>query len=63
MKLADWLDKHSVSQADFARYVGRSKATISRIVNGRRQPSLQTMMRITKATDNEVMPNDFCEVQ
>lgn len=62
MKLSSYLSTHKMTQAEFAERIGLSKAQLSRLVAGRRQPSPETMKRIAEATDNAVMPNDFFDL-
>lgn len=59
MRLKDWLTKRKMTQAAFAGAVGRSTATVSRIVNGVDRPNWATLDAIHKATDGEVGPADF----
>jgi len=59
MTLSDYLTANKLTLRQFAEAVGRSEATISRIVRGRNQPDWETMGAIIKATDGLVTPNDF----
>mgnify|MGYP003387116649 CR=1 FL=1 len=64
MRLADWLIEQGKSprrltQEQFAQEVGTSSSTISRLVSGRRRPSLDLARRISEVTDGKVTANDF----
>lgn len=59
MKLIDYLNSHDLTASAFAGLIGRSPATVSRIVRGLNPPDWDTMQSIATATDGAVMPNDF----
>lgn len=59
MLLASYLKKHGESPADFARRVAKSRATISRLLDGSRQPSPELAYDIDKATRGQVTMYDF----
>lgn len=64
MRLADWLIEQGKSprrltQEQFAQEVGTSSSTISRLVSGRRRPSLDLARRISEVTNGKVTANDF----
>lgn len=59
MKLSDYLDAHQIRQTEFAAQIGRSVASVSRLVNGLQKPDLDTLLAIQAATDGEVMAVDF----
>lgn len=59
MKLQDWLDREGITDMEFARRIGVSKGTISRIRRGLNTPSLDTLAKICDFTKNEVSINDF----
>jgi plasmid maintenance system antidote protein VapI len=54
LTLAQWLKSNGVRQADFAETVGRTQATISRLVGGEAQPSAELAARIEQATGGQV---------
>ena len=58
-KLKEYLIKNKIKQIKFAKQIGISKGMISLIVNGLANPSLKTIIKIQKATNNEVQPIDF----
>ena len=41
--------------------MGKPASTISRVLNGDREPSLSLLRDISEATNGEVTPNDFME--
>ena len=59
MKLIDYLVKHDLTQAEFARRIGRNKMVVSHWLKGNGTPNTTTMKRIIETTGGEVMPNDF----
>lgn len=52
--LSAWLRDNEVSQSVFAERIGISRATLSRIINGRQQPSVGVAISIENATDGHV---------
>lgn len=62
MKLAAYLEKQGLSQAEFARIIGVEQPTVSRIVAGTRTPSTKLMLVIADRTKGKVKPNDFLEL-
>jgi len=61
MLLIDYLNEQGLSQRGFAAECGLSAAAISRIVNGSRFPSLETMRVILVKTKGRVTANDFLQ--
>lgn len=59
MQLADYLDKHQISDADFAALLGVERQTVHRWRMGQRMPRPNDLLRIRKVTGNSVTPNDF----
>jgi transcriptional regulator with XRE-family HTH domain len=59
MKLDQFIKQHGMTQTQFAKRTGLSVSSISRIVNGEREPSLRVMQIIYRATDGKVRPDDF----
>jgi predicted transcriptional regulator len=59
MTLAQWLRLASVSQADFARMIGVTQATVCRYAAGARIPRRAMMARIEQATGGQVTAADF----
>jgi len=47
--LASVLDYLNMSQSDFASLVGITPAAVSQIINGKREPSLSTVIKIVDA--------------
>jgi 3,4-dihydroxy 2-butanone 4-phosphate synthase/GTP cyclohydrolase II len=60
MKLADWLTKHGVTRADFARRIGVSPGAVTLICReDGAWLSRETAERIVAETQGAVTPNDF----
>ena len=59
MFLYDYLKQTNTSQGEFARRCELSAAAISRIINGLRFPSPETLRVIYLITDGKVGPDDF----
>lgn len=60
MKLAEYLEAHAISYAEFARTIGvTGKDTIRRYAEGARIPNEKMMNRIAEATNFKVTANDF----
>lgn len=59
MKLNDFLTTENTSMGDFAKAVGTTTATISRIADGSVVPRKALMQRINDATRGLVTPNDL----
>lgn len=54
MTLRDYLSGTRTRQSDFARLVGVTQATVSRLVSGAVVPTLELAARIKQATNGEV---------
>jgi transcriptional regulator with XRE-family HTH domain len=59
MKLAVWFSLQKIRREDFARQIGVSIPSVTRYMNGTRFPSAGVFVKIAKATDGAVTPNDF----
>ncbi len=60
MTLAQYLEAHGLSYAEFARIIGATgKDTVRRYATSGRVPHPDMMAKIVEATDNLVTPNDF----
>lgn len=60
MKLAEYLEAHELSYAEFARMIGaEGKDTVRRYADGARKPNEKYMARIAEATGGKVTANDF----
>lgn len=59
MKLAEYLDRHDITDAAFAERVGVSQSTVTRWVRGKLHPSWAMIPHIMRCTDNHVTANDF----
>lgn len=61
MTLKDWLKKHQMSQAAFAKVVKTDQAHISDLANRKILPSMRTVGIITTATNGAVTFVDWYE--
>ncbi len=59
MKLNDFLIAEGTSMGQFAKAVGTTTATVSRIADGTVVPRRALMKRINQATGGLVTPNDL----
>jgi transcriptional regulator with XRE-family HTH domain len=59
VKLADFMAREGISPADFARRIGVGHISVNRYLAGTRVPAPDVMVKIAKATDGAVTPNDF----
>lgn len=59
MRLETWLELKSISQAEFARRIGTTGATVSRIISGQQNISLSLQDAIMKETKGDVTLNDL----
>lgn len=59
MRLNDFLTAENTSMGDFAKTVGTTTATISRVADGIVVPRKDLMHRINVATRGLVTPNDL----
>lgn len=61
MRLADWLLRHQMSDADFARRIGSHRTEVWNYRTGRRMPRADKVADIERATRGEVRAKDFRE--
>jgi len=61
MKLRDWLKKHEMTQADFAKGIGVSKSTVTYWLNGKQGPNRNTHKRIKEFTNGAVTQEEVSE--
>lgn len=59
MNLRDYLNEHGIQQAEFAKAVGVTPATINRICKGYTVPRRALMAKIITATKNQVTGEDL----
>ena len=57
--LRAYRDRAGLSLEDLAKKSDTTRATLSRIENGRQNPSMALVSRIVMATNGEMKPNDF----
>jgi len=63
MKLASYLNKTGITQAQFARLIGASPGAVNRWLAGNRKPSLGQLQAIRRVTRGDVMPEDFYDTK
>ena len=59
MKLNDYLLEHGLSKGAFAKLIGTTTATVSRIGDGLVVPRRELLVRIHQETGGRVTPNDL----
>lgn len=58
-----WLLEQNITQRMFSLKTGIHEVVLSRIVNGKGNPDLQTLAKIYQATNFEVSMDDICRYQ
>ena len=53
-KLASYLERHGLTQRQFADSIGKDQSVVCRLANGLAAPGLDTAIRIQTATAGEV---------
>jgi transcriptional regulator with XRE-family HTH domain len=59
MKLREYLAQEGITTSEFARRIGLSQPSVSRLMNGHRAPSLDTILAIERVTKGKVKASDF----
>lgn len=59
MSLASYLESAGIKPAQFAAQIGVPASTITRILNGKRVPRIDTARKIALATGGKVKVEDF----
>lgn len=54
MEIKAYLSKHKITGGDFAKRLGVSRARLSNVVTGRRDPSFRLMLDIIRLSDGEI---------
>lgn len=62
MKLGEWLRSRGLSQQAFADAADISQGAVAKFVLGRAMPNRQSMRKIFDATEGQVTPNDFHDI-
>ena len=60
--LRQWLKKNNISTKEFAGIIGVSVSFVNYIISRKRTPSLRLLKKILEATNNELMINDFINI-
>ena len=63
MKIADYLKEHNLTDAEFARKIGVTRAMVGRYRKGTAIPEIVTALRIEKATGKEVRAVDLIGIE
>jgi len=63
MRLATYMRRNNLLDADVARLIGRDRSTICRIRNGIQKPDWPTMIEFVRATGGAISPNDFLPIE
>jgi len=61
MRLETYLAENGLKPSEFAARMGKPASTISRLLNGEREPSMALLREIKLATGGLVTPNDFLQ--
>ena len=61
MKLAEHMMKRGMTQADLARHLNVTRATVNNWIDRRTPPSGQKMMEVYKWSGGKVGLKDWCE--
>jgi transcriptional regulator with XRE-family HTH domain len=59
MKLDHYIKERGVTEQELATATGYSQGTINKLRNGKINPTLELLTRVTEATNGAVTPNDF----
>lgn len=62
MTLSDFLSAKGLKPAAFARTVGLSASTVTRILDGSRRPTLDVALKIVRATDGKVSCEELAAI-
>ena len=62
MRLPAYLERHGLSNTDFAARIGVSAEAVRRYAHGTRTPRPAVMARIAAATGGVVRPDDFFHI-
>lgn len=63
MTLKEFAKKNGLTTVALAKLIGCGQPICHMWINGDRLPNAENMKKIMKATNGEVMPNDFYEVE
>ena len=62
MKLASYITANGLTDTTFAKLIGRTQSTVSRIRRGVAMPDHETALAVYQATNGAVSPNDFFDL-
>lgn len=54
MEIKAYLSRHKITGGDFAEQLGVSRARLSNVVTGRRDPSFKLMLEIIRLSNDEI---------
>jgi DNA-binding XRE family transcriptional regulator len=60
MTLHEWLRRQGRTDAWLAEQIGLHRATVTKIRNGRRRPSIEVAAKIQRLSRNAVTAADYC---
>ena len=63
MKIHEYISKHGIYKAAFARLVGASPSAVTRWIDGSRRPELEQVRAISTATFGEITVEDFYDTR
>lgn len=58
-RLAEYLQGRGETVTEFARRIGKSRVSVSRMLHDKQVPGKDTLQQIFKATEGAVTANDF----
>lgn len=58
MKLDDYLERHNLTQKEFAESTGIHPVNLNKYIKGKKIPNISTALKIREATKGEV---DICD--
>ena len=59
MQLQEYLKTNNLTNSQFVELIKITQPSLSRWLNGTRDPNIKMMKRIYRATNGQVTPNDF----
>lgn len=59
MKLATYLEKNRMTEAEFGEAIGQSEHAVKKWLNGQRFPKRSNLVQIARATNGKVTASDF----
>ncbi len=63
MKLHDYLKDNLIMNRAFARDLGITEVSLSRLRHGKGTPNWKTMRKVLRLSKGQVTPNDFIDIE